>query len=65
MPATSVRSSGVAKEPTASRMQWRGKETTFLREVPIGGQNDDLGGVFVTSFEEGAQHVAPALPENS
>jgi hypothetical protein len=33
--------------------------------VPIGGQNDDLGGVFVTSFEEGAHHVAPALPENS
>ena len=27
--------------------------------------NDDLGGVFVTSFGEGAQHVAPALPENS
>jgi hypothetical protein len=31
VPATSVRSSGVAKEPSASRMQWRGKETTFLR----------------------------------
>jgi hypothetical protein len=30
VPATSVRSSGVAKEPSASRMQWRGKETTFL-----------------------------------
>ena len=36
-----------------------------LREVPIVGQNDDLGGVFVTSFGEGVQHVAPALPENS
>jgi hypothetical protein len=26
-----VRSSGVAKEPSASRMQWRGKKTAFLR----------------------------------
>ena len=33
--------------------------------LPIGGQNDDLGGVFVTSFVEGVHHVAPALPENS
>ena len=37
----------------------------FLRELPIGGQNDDLGGVFVTSFGGGAHHVAPAFPENS
>jgi hypothetical protein len=36
-----------------------------LREVPTGGQNDDLGGVFVTSFGEGVHHVAPAFPENS
>eukprot|EP01046_Picozoa_sp_COSAG06_P015691 COSAG06_NODE_1014_length_11069_cov_244.892160_7_plen_70_part_00 len=36
-----------------------------LREVPIGGQNADLGGVFVTSFGEGVQYVAPALPGNS
>jgi hypothetical protein len=33
--------------------------------LPIGGQNADLGGVFVTSFGEGVQYVAPALPENS
>ncbi len=37
----------------------------LLRELPIGGQNDDLGGVFVTSFGEGVHHVAAALPENS
>ena len=36
-----------------------------LREVPIRGQNADLGGVFVTSFGEGVQYVAPALPESS
>ena len=34
------------------------------RQLPIGGQNADLGGVFVTSFGEGVQYVAPALPEN-
>ena len=36
-----------------------------LRELPIGGQNADLGGVSVTSFGEGVHHVAPAFPENS
>jgi hypothetical protein len=36
-----------------------------LRELPIGGQNADLGGVFVTSFGEGVHHVAPAFPEIS
>ena len=37
----------------------------MLRELPIGGQNADLGGVSVTSFGEGVHHVAPAFPENS
>jgi hypothetical protein len=32
----------------------------MVRELPTGGQNDDLGGVFVTSFGEGVHHVAPA-----
>ena len=40
MPATSVRSSGVAKEPSASRMQWRGKKTAFLRAHLQEGQVD-------------------------
>ena len=32
--------------------------------MPIGGQNADLGGVFVTSFGEGVQDVAPALTDS-
>jgi hypothetical protein len=32
--------------------------------LPIGGQNADLGGVFVTSFGEGVQDVAPALTDS-
>jgi hypothetical protein len=32
--------------------------------LPIGRQNADLGGVFVTSFGEGVQDVAPALTDS-
>ena len=54
---TTVRSLIIENEPAAV--------LNFLRELPIGGQNADLGGVFVTSFGEGVQYVAPAPPENS
>ena len=57
-------SCGALSAERLALIQGRGQSPS-LRELPIGGQNADLGGVFVTSFGEGVHHVAPALPENS
>ena len=58
--ATKIAGGGPTARPRLRGARWRG-----VWKLPIGGQNADLGGVFVTSFGEGVQYVAPAPPENS